>query len=71
MSQLEQVLRHLMNGHTLTRLEAVHLYGTWSLPHHVYELRKRGFKIKSRIKENFLGQRYAEYYMPSAQQARK
>lgn len=63
MTTKEKILRHLQAGHSLTPLEAVQAYGTMSLPYHIFALRREGYNIRTRIRRNFQGTRYAEYYL--------
>lgn len=59
----EKILRHLQSGHSINNLIAIKEYGTWSLPYHIFALRRDGHKIRTRIRPTFNGQRFAEYYM--------
>lgn len=64
MTAKERILQHLLAGYTINNLIAMKEYGTWSLPYHIFSLRREGYEIKTRMKETFSGKRYAEYYMP-------
>jgi len=39
---------HLLEGHALTRLEALILFGVSNLPELVYEMRKQGWIVESK-----------------------
>lgn len=47
MTQCEIVLWHLENEGTLTRAQAMSLYGIVELPARICELKRRGYSIKS------------------------
>lgn len=61
MTQEEKVLKYLRTGRTLTPLEALYIIGTFSLPYHVFNLRKKGFPIITMLKQDVNGKRYAKY----------
>lgn len=62
-SQIDAVLDLLMSGETLTHLTAHHLTGTISLQYHVFQLRKEGYPVITKMKTAADGRRYAEYHM--------
>lgn len=61
-TQTQQVLAHLETGASITPLEALKLFDCLRLGARIYDLRRRGFPIKTRtIHEN--GKHFASYYM--------
>ena len=60
LSQCDRILIHLQSGKTINPLQALYLYGC--LGARIYDLKKAGFDIDSRlVHEN--GVQYAEYSM--------
>jgi hypothetical protein len=64
MTQNDQILAHLRAGHTLTRVEAIITFRVFNLTARITELRDAGHDIRTRIKRDANGARYAEYWMP-------
>lgn len=61
-SQCKRILSHLQSGKTINPLQALNLYGCFRLGARIYDLKKAGFDIDSRlVHEN--GVQYAEYSM--------
>ena len=61
-SQCENILIHLQAGTSINPIQALNLYGCFRLGARIYDLKKAGFEIDSRlIHEN--GVKYAEYSM--------
>ena len=59
-SQSYQIREYLLQGNTITALEALRLFGCFRLSGRIYDLRKEGINISSTIiKIN--GKRVAEY----------
>lgn len=63
MTQEQKVLKYLETGRTLTPLEALYTIGTFSLPYHIFNLRKKGFNIRTTLRQDVNGKRYAKYQM--------
>ena len=62
MSQCDRILIHLQSGKTINPLQALNLYDCLRLSARIYDLKKAGFDIDSRlVHEN--GVQYAEYSM--------
>ena len=62
LSQCERILIHLQSGKTINPLQALDLYGCLRLGARIYDLKRAGFDIDSRlVHEN--GVQYAEYSM--------
>ena len=60
MTQLQQIEKYLESGKSLTPLEALDRFQCFRLAARVGELRNRGMKIKTIMRDNN-GKRYAEY----------
>lgn len=60
-TQKELILEHLMAGHSITPLEALSNYGAYRLGAVIFELRKEGYDITTRIKRDPTGRNYARY----------
>lgn len=59
-SQAGQILLHLQSGKTITPIEALHQFGCFRLGARIFDLRERGFNIKSDpLHEN--GKHFARY----------
>lgn len=66
-THLKEILAHLKSGKTITRLEAVNLFGCYNLPARIYDLKKLGYNIEATMKvgknRNGHSCNYAEYKM--------
>ena len=60
-SQNVKILRHLQAGKTISPLEAMGVFGGYSLAARIYELRVCGWDITKQIKYDGQGRTYAEY----------
>jgi len=59
-SQCEKILIHLQVGKSINPIQALNLYGCFRLGARIYDLKKAGLEIDSRlVHEN--GVQYAEY----------
>jgi hypothetical protein len=60
MTQNKQILKHLLEGHKITPMEALSLYGCLRLSARIFDLKENGWKIKT---ENVTkrGKTFAEY----------
>lgn len=61
-SQRIRILRYLLNGNSLTPLEALNLFGCFRLASRVNELRNDGYPVQMRMIEQN-GKRFAQYYV--------
>jgi hypothetical protein len=59
-SQERAILGHLQQGKSLTQIDALRLFGSFRLGARVYNLRRKGYPIASRIVERN-HKRVAEY----------
>ncbi len=60
-TQAGRILRFLQEGHRLTPLDALELFGCFRLAARVHELRREGWAIAERTVETASGKRIAEY----------
>lgn len=68
MTQNEQILKHLQDGHKITPMEALRLYGCFRLSARILELRKSGWQIDTaNITEG--KKTFAEYSMSNDRKA--
>lgn len=59
-SQSYQIREYLLQGNTITAMEALRLFGCFRLSGRIYDLRKEGINISTTI-ININGKRVAEY----------
>lgn len=75
MTQNEQVLRHLMTAGKITSLEAIEKYGILRLGARIWDLKKRGYLIRTFLRcgkaRNGEGMVYAEYRLERLDDARR
>jgi hypothetical protein len=62
-SQNRKILAYLKAGKKITPLKALQLFGSFRLGARIYDLRKLGHEIESRIVQGANGKRFAEYWM--------
>lgn len=56
-----EIKKHLRSKGSITRLEALGLYGCMDITTVIRDLRKAGMKIKTHMKADNNGKRYARY----------
>lgn len=49
MSHCKQILKHLNQGHTITAIEALNLFGCFRLSARIFDLKESGFDIDTEI----------------------
>lgn len=59
--QADEILLHLKTGRTLTALEALRLFGCLRLGARIYDLKRRGVRIKKEMTQTASGKWIAEY----------
>ena len=59
-SQISRVKRHLIEGKSITPIEALNLFGAFRLSHIIYALRNEGYNIKTDLINDGI-RRYAKY----------
>lgn len=64
-SQNNLILKHLQSGKSITPIEALEKFGSLRLSGRIYELKERGYKIKTEIIEINSGKRVAKYTLIS------
>ena len=60
-TQKELILNHMIKHGGITPLDAINLYGCFSLGSRIFELRKEGHNITTKIVFTEKGKHYAEY----------
>lgn len=60
-SQADNILKHLMDGHSINPLDALEQYGVFRLAAVIHNLRARGYKIKTKKISNKRGKSFASY----------
>ena len=60
-SHCEQIARYMRAGHTITPLEALKHFGCFRLGARIYDLRRRGYKIRTRMLTDRPRVRVAQY----------
>lgn len=61
-TQNEKIKAYLEEGHSLTPIDALNLFGCFRLATRIFDLKKQGMKIRTDIVENkATGKRYASY----------
>lgn len=63
LSMTSMILKHLEDRGSITNVEAQALYRCRALPRRIADLKEIGFPIKSMIKKDATGQRYARYFL--------
>ena len=63
MTQETQLLKHFQSGRSITKLEALNLYGIWNSGDTVFKLRNKGHNIKTTMIDTPTGKRIAKYYL--------
>ena len=63
MSQCNKILEYLKQGHRLTPLEGLRLFGTMRLGARCWDLRKAGYDVRSRMVKTDTGKHIAQYYL--------
>lgn len=59
-TQRQQILSHLINGKSLTPIDALNLFGCFRLSARIFEIRGQGFEVETSIVEK-KGSKIAEY----------
>ena len=71
-TQRQKIKSWLEQGNTLTPLEALEKFGCFRLATRIFELKREGLNIDTKIVENkATGKRYAEYRLIAAQAAQQ
>lgn len=61
MTQTKTVLKHLRKRGTISPMEALVSYGIYRLAARIFVLREEGYGIKTELREDGAGHRYARY----------
>lgn len=62
-SQAQTILEHLRTHGSITKLEALNLYGIWNSGGRVWDLKRDGHPIETRMIDTPNGKRVAEYVL--------
>lgn len=62
-SQCKQIRAWLENGHTITSLEALKLFGCMRLASRIHDLHNQGVDVQKRTIITSTGKRVCEYYL--------
>jgi len=65
MGQENQILNYLQKGKKLTPIKALNMFGCFRLGARIYDLRRQGYQIDSKIKKLKSGKYVAEYSLRS------
>lgn len=69
-TQNQMIAAHLNDGHTITPIDALNMFGCFRLGARIADLKKQGMDIKTRIvHDKATGKHWAEYYIPKPAQA--
>ena len=61
-SQKDRILDYLMEGHSLTPLEALNLFGCFRLGARIADIKKMGYLVRTEtVHDRKTGKRYASY----------
>ena len=60
-TQSNQILQHLLDGNSITPIEALKKFGCFRLGARIFELRKQGFIIDTNQVKNGEGNKFAKY----------
>ena len=62
-TQNSRILQHLLDGHSITPIEALDKFGCFRLGARIFELRKQGFIIDTKQVNNGKGNKFAKYIL--------
>jgi len=62
-TQNNKILQHLLNGHSITPIQALEKFGCFRLGARIFELRKQGFYIDTETVDNGEGNKFAKYIL--------
>ena len=60
-TQNSRILQHLLDGHSITPIQALEKFGSFRLGARIFELRKQGFYIDMKQVDNGKGGKFAKY----------
>lgn len=66
MTQCDKIIAYLKQGNTLTPLDGLRLFGTMRAGARIFDLRKQGHDIRSRMVKTEGGKHVAQYYLDNA-----
>jgi hypothetical protein len=59
--QADAILHWLRDGHSITPIQALNVFGCFRLGARIWELKRRGYNIESKMIKTTAGKRVAEY----------
>lgn len=62
-TQKDYVRQHLLEGHSITPLQALAEYGIFRLASVINRLRNEGLNIRTNVKRSRMNKPYAEYFL--------
>ena len=62
-TQNSRILQHLLEGHSITPIQALEKFGCFRLGARIFELRKQGFYIDTETVDNGEGNKFAKYVL--------
>ena len=63
-AQKKAILAHMMNGRSISQIEAANLFGCWRLGARIFNIREDGIDvITEMVKSETTGKRFARYYL--------
>ena len=62
-TQNSRILQHLLDGHSITPIEALDKFGCFRLGARIFELRKQGFIFDTKHVDNGKGNKFAKYIL--------
>lgn len=61
--QAKAIYNHLRTRGSISPIEALHVHGVYRLSDVIHKLRKRGFPIKTEMREDAVGKTYGRYHL--------
>ena len=62
-TQEDKILQYLQSGKSITPIEALNLFGCFRLGARCYDLKKKGYDIKSTLVRGESGKHFSKYYI--------
>ena len=66
-SQCKQIARYMEEGHRITQLDALRLFGCFRLASRIHDLRNQGYIIEKRTVVTNTGKKVCEYWIDKNQ----
>jgi len=62
--QTNRIIEYMRQGHAITQLEALDLFGCFRLASRIYDIKMRGIEVNKVMVYREEGSRFARYWMP-------